>query len=421
MSEFLLDQKLVDRLVADMEYELDRKAPPENFPKFPDIPSARYTNEDFYDLEQKYLWNNSWLAAGRVEDIPDSGNYFLFEETGIPLIVVRGNDNKIRCFSNTCRHRGAPVVREKEGTIRHLQCQYHSWTYGIDNGELLAVPDERDFVDLCKEDRGLPEISCDTWGGWIWINVNPDASPLIDFLGKIPEEMEQYQCENLRLVGTDHREVNCNWKVAIEAFQEVYHFRFIHDRGGWTSLDSRGGTMGLLKHGNSRMVVPRSKQMVEKLEMESWKDFKIVKDPLGLENISTVHPIVHCTSYSFTIFPNFITPLAATGFPVMLFFPAGIDKTRIRIYHYAPDWGDGDPPGAWEQRIAEFGGVIDEDVWNLDAMQKAMESPTYDGTPLCYQERRIYNMQEVIDRVIGVERIPEDMTVAQLLDKFIEE
>ena len=84
MSEFLLDQKLVDRLVADMEYELDRKTPPENFPKFPDIPSARYTNEDFYDLEQKYLWNNSWLAAGRVEDIPDSGNYFLFEETGIP-------------------------------------------------------------------------------------------------------------------------------------------------------------------------------------------------------------------------------------------------------------------------------------------------------------------------------------------------
>ena len=129
--------------------------------------------------------------------------------------------------------------------------------------------------------------------------------------------MEQYQCENLRLVGTDHREVNCNWKVAIEAFQEVYHFRFIHDRGGWTSLDSRGGTMGLLKHGNSRMVVPRSKQMVEKLEMESWKDFKIVKDPLGLENIPTVHPIVHCTSYSFTIFPNFITPLAATGFPVI--------------------------------------------------------------------------------------------------------
>ena len=77
------------------------------------------------------------------------------------------------------------------------------------------MPDERDFVDLCKEDRGLPEISCDTWGGWIWINVNPNASPLMDFLGKIPEEMEQYQCENLRLVGIDHREVNCNWKVAI--------------------------------------------------------------------------------------------------------------------------------------------------------------------------------------------------------------
>jgi hypothetical protein len=179
--------------------------------------------------------------------------------------------------------------------------------------------------------------------------------------------------------------------------------------------------MGLLKHGNSRMVVPRSKQMVEKLGMESWKDFKTVEDPLGLESISTVHPIVHCTSYSFTIFPNLITPLGPAGFPILLFFPVGIDKTNIRIYHYAPDWGDGEPPEAWKKRISEFAAVIDEDVWNLDFMQKAMESPTYDGTPLCYQERRIYNMNEVIDRVIGVERIPAEMRVTQLLDKYIEE
>ena len=124
------------------------------------------------------------------------------------------------------------------------------------------MPDERDFVALCKEDRSLPQMSCDTWGGWIWVNLDTEAQPLLDFLGKIPAEMEQYGCADLRLIDTDHRVVNCNWKVAIEAFQEVDHFRFIHDRGGFTVLDSRGATMGLLENGNSRMVVPKSLSLI---------------------------------------------------------------------------------------------------------------------------------------------------------------
>ena len=118
------------------------------------------------------------------------------------------------------------------------------------------MTDERDFIGICKEDRGLPQISCDTWGGWVWVNVDPNAMPLAEFLGPIPEEMEHFKCEDLRLVATDHRVIECNWKVAVESFQEVYHFRFIHDRGGFTILDTKGASMGLFKHGNSRMVVP---------------------------------------------------------------------------------------------------------------------------------------------------------------------
>lgn len=419
MGEFGLDDVLVERLTADMQWEFDRSGPPEEFPEFHDIPADRYTSQEFFELENEFLWANSWICAMRASEVPDNGSYALFDELGHPLIVVRGKDGVLRCFSNTCMHRGAPVVREPTGTVRNLRCQYHAWTYDITSGDLLAVTDERDFIGLCKDEKALPQVSCDTWGGWVWINMNPNPKPLLDFLGQVAVEMEQFQPEHLELVGTDHRVINCNWKVAIEAFQEVYHFRFIHDRGGFTNLDSRGAIMGLLDDGNSRMVTPFSKQAIAALGMESWKDYRVVPGPAGLHNIPTVHPMVHTTSYAFTIFPNLITPVAAYGFPILLFFPDGPGRTNIRIYHYAP------PPSAgqaedWAKRIAGFAVVIDEDVENLDPMHRAMTSPLYTGTPISYQERRIWHMNETIDRVIGVERIPENLRVAQVLGDRIE-
>jgi len=417
----MLSEALVAHLIDEMKYELDRVGPPEGFPEFHDVPSGRYTSHEFYDLEQETLFKKSWIIAGRVEDLPEAGSYFLFDELGMPLIVIRGQDDVIRCFSNTCRHRGAPVVREPRGQVRHLRCQYHAWTYGITKGDLVAVTDERDFIGLRKEDRALPEVSCDTWGGFVWVNVDPNAIPLLDFLGPIPEEMEHFQMDDLRLVGTDHRVIDCNWKVAVEAFQEVYHFRFIHDRGGFTLLDTKGAAMGLFKHGNSRMVVPHSKQVVATTEGRTgWDDIREFPGSYGLPVIPGVHPLVHSTSYSFTIFPNVITPVAPIGFPVMLFFPISPSQTHLRIYHYGPNWGDGEPPKGWEDRFASYSKIIDEDIENMNPMYRAMLAPNFGGVPLSYQERRIWHFNETIDRVIGVERIPEDLRVKSLLDPFIE-
>jgi len=420
MGEFGLDDALVERLADQMQWEMERTGPPEGFPIFPEIPASRYTERQFFDLEQEHLWRNSWICAGRESDLPDNGSYVLFDELGLPLLLVRGRDGRIRCFSNTCMHRGAPVVREPTGTVRNLRCQYHAWTYDTTDGRLIAVTDERDFPGLCKDDKGLPEISCDTWGGWVWVNVAADPQPLLDFLGQVAVEMEQFQTERLEVVATDHRVVDCNWKVAVEAFQEVYHFRFIHDRGGSTDLDSRGATMGLLAHGNSRMVVPYSKHVVEAAGMTSFRDFRVLPDPHGFAPIDTVHPIVHSASYSFTIFPNVITPVAAFGFPWMLFFPDGPCRTNIRIYYYSAPENVGDTD-AWERRVASFATIIDEDIENLNPMSRAMNSPLYSSVPISYQERRIWHMNEVIDQTIGVERIPEHLRVAQLLGDHIEQ
>src|SRR5687767_205806 len=158
-----MDAALVDRLKEEMRYEFSRTAPPEGFPAFHDIPGGRHTSDEFWELEQQHMWSKAWVLAGRAEAIPNPGDYFLFDSLRFPIIVIRGKDSVVRAFYNTCQHRGAPVVREAIGTARQLRCQYHSWTYDITEGQLISVPDERDFVGLDKAERCLPRLRCEIW------------------------------------------------------------------------------------------------------------------------------------------------------------------------------------------------------------------------------------------------------------------
>lgn len=412
---------LVNRLTQQMQYEFDRTAPPDGFPKFHDIPVQRFTSDEFWELEQKYLWPRSWVIAGRSEDIPNVGDFFTFDDLGVPILLIRGKDLQVRAFYNTCQHRGAPVVRESSGTSKLLRCQYHSWSYDIDSGQLVSVPDERDFVDLDKTERCLPTISCAVWDNWIFVNQDANAISLAEHIGSIADEMSEFQGQSLRTVAKQSEIVPCNWKVTAEAFLEVYHFRHIHSRNGESLLDNRGATMGLLPNGCSRMVTPFSKTSYTALGMTNWDDYKHVVLP-GFTDIETVNDMVRCTSTAFGIFPNLITPVAAYGFPFITFWPIDKQTTRIDWTHYAPI--DFDPreglPANWQARLDNFALIMQEDFWNMAPMQKSLESPAMRGMPINYQERRIWNFHEEVDRLIGIERIPEELRVEQLLAPYIE-
>src|SRR6476661_10181418 len=177
-----MEPELLERLRTEMRWEFARTAPPDGFPAFHDIPVGRHVSEEFWQLEQEHLWPRVWVLAGRAEDIPAPGDYFLFDDLRLPIVVVRGKDATIRAFYNTCQHRGAPVVRTPTGNARALRCQYHSWTYDIDTGRLVNVPDERDFVGLDKAEHCLPSLRCEVWDNWIFVNQDPEATPLLEWL-----------------------------------------------------------------------------------------------------------------------------------------------------------------------------------------------------------------------------------------------
>ncbi|HEY8351165.1 MAG TPA: Rieske (2Fe-2S) protein, partial [Sphingomonadales bacterium] len=202
----------IQRFLDGMEWEQGRDNAPPGFPELPTIPGGRYTDPEFLALEQKYLWQRSWVYACHSDELPEPGSFILWEKLGSPILIVRGKDNVIRAFYNTCRHRGAPLVQEDKGRVAGLVCRYHGWTYDL-AGQLVNLRDARDFVNFDKTCHNLVEIPCAMFGNWVFINEDPDAGPLEEALGPALEDWRTLQIEDLRHVHSASFEVACNVKV----------------------------------------------------------------------------------------------------------------------------------------------------------------------------------------------------------------
>ncbi len=397
-----------DNIERIIDWEKARTAPPSDYPALPEIPGGRYIRQDFYDLEQEYVWKGAWVCAGRDEDLKTPGNYRQFTKLGKPILLVRGKDDVLRAFYNTCRHRGAPVVRDESGQTGLLRCQYHSWSYGLD-GHLIGVPDERDFACLNKAERGLIELRCETWNGLVFVNQDMNAMPLTEYLGGLVGELACVGMDKLRVVHEQSYIVDCNWKALADAFLEVYHVNTIHPTNAGIMLDSRAAAMGLMRHGHSRMAT--RKNMNQGLNFVEYE---------GAPDIASMPDFYRRNNVAYSIFPNFISPVEPTGFPILLFWPRGLRQSEMQAIYIAPDWGDGPRPAFWDRFLPIFDQVLQEDTMNLEPIQASLDSGAFTGMMINYQERRIYWLHEEIDRRIGAENIPEGLAVAQVLSDHIE-
>lgn len=403
-----MDAAEIERLRARMDWEASRRSPPEGFPALPPVATGRYTDADFLALERAHLFARQWLLAAHADELAKPGAYRLWDRAGEPILIVRGRDDRIRAFYNACQHRGAPVVRESSGRSPKLVCKYHAWTYDLD-GHLLAVPDEEDFTDLDKACLGLKPVRCETWGGFVFVNLDGGAPPLLETLAPVRPGMAQFGPDTLRFIDRHTIRLECNWKAAMDAFLEVYHLKFIHPNTVNQLLDHRRTTISLLPGGHSQMVSA-------KREDGAVSGFGVGVVP----DIPTISDLPREANLSYMIFPNVITPTDTTGFPFLQFWPVDERTTEMEISWYVADWGEGEMPDFWKSFVGIFDLVLDEDTQNLSWIQRSMESPGFEGMRFNYQERRLYYFHECIDEAIGAERVPARCRVEPRLSRYVE-
>jgi phenylpropionate dioxygenase-like ring-hydroxylating dioxygenase large terminal subunit len=398
----MTEQEIAD-LRALMAYEKQRTAPPESFPHLPDLPGGRYIDERFEALERDHLWRKSWLLAGHRDELPQPGCFRLWETAGQPVVLMHARSGKINAFYNTCSHRGAPVVTAESGRRPRLTCKYHGWTYD-DEGQLVSIRDAEDFAGLDFSCRALRSIRCETYGKFIFVNFSEDGPSLAEWLGNVGPELEEFQLGEARLVDRYVWDLDCNWKIAMEANMEVYHVPNIHPSTVALGLDHRSNVNTLYPQGHGRMVAPG-------WEGRDQASYRTGRTADGRPEFDSVGEISRTCTQSYNIFPNLVSPPGATGTFVLAFWPNGLTRSKMEVFWVGPDWGEGPRPAYWDDTIAFLNSVLEEDTQFGSWIQKSQMSYGFKGVPLSYQESRIYHWHQSVDRLIGPEKIPQDLGV----------
>ncbi|HEX9684060.1 MAG TPA: aromatic ring-hydroxylating dioxygenase subunit alpha [Acidimicrobiales bacterium] len=407
-----MDDAMITALESRMEAERARTGPPEGFPKLPDLSLDRYTDPDLFEAELSEIFGRAWLFVGLDSEYPEAGSYRVLDLPNAQVIVARGNDGQLRGFLNACRHRGAPVVRDQEGTARLFVCQFHSWSYDLD-GNLARVPEEKEFLGLVKEERGLPTVRVEMLGHLVFVNFDHDARSLEEDLGPaVVRRMQDLASADLRVIDRKSHVVDCNWKILAEAFLETYHVKTIHPEAA-LAVDSPGTVLQLLPNGHNYLAIPYT-DIVEQAEFAQMMWPADLPRPEQLRNYGGKQS-------GFYTFPNSQILGDPSGCPVFSFWPISVGQSRFDVTLYGADWGDGEQSPSWDLKVMQLDILTGQDMMNLEPIQRSIDSAAHYGVPLGYMERGIWHLHAEIDRRLGTERIPESMRVPDLLGDFVED
>lgn len=393
--------------------ERERDSYPAGFPTLAPVPARRYVDEGFADLERREVFGRSWLLVAHVDELPQLGDYVALQQLPEPIVLVRGADDEVHAFYNSCQHRGGPLVSGASGnTGRRFVCAYHSWTYDLD-GTLVGLPSAQDFGDLDRSCLGLKPVRCERWGSFVFVNLDPEAGPLVDALGVVGRDLHDQLGGGdgvgpVHLVDRRSIEVEGNWKLTVDANIETYHVNTVHRASAALVIDQSATGIFLLPKGHSRMLIHNTSG--EPL-------------PIDLPGFPQASPLAGQGIYSYHLFPN--TSIVFGGTPAIAFlissWPIAPDRSLYDVHFLAPTPRGGPHEDLLTLLIEANWGVLLEDLGNLPALQRSMATGGLGAITLGYQERRIYHQHEELDRRIGVERVPEDLRVPQVLGDWIEE
>jgi phenylpropionate dioxygenase-like ring-hydroxylating dioxygenase large terminal subunit len=286
------------------------------------LPPRVFHDGSIYEFEQERWFARAWLCVGREADVGGPGSYMLVDVAGEGVIVLRDRDSSLRAFHNVCRHRGSTLLDTEQdgaaGRLVRVQCPYHAWTYELD-GSLRRAPHTERLIDFAAADNGLLPVQIDTWAGFIFVNLDPDAEPLAEYLADLPGVAASYPIADVRRARRIEYEVGANWKVIGENYSECYHCPGVHPQLNRLSPYDRGRNLEA-----SGPWAGGWMELVETAETMSVDGAAHGRPPLtgiGAENERRV--------YYFVLWPNLLLSLHPDYVMTHQVWPLDAERSRV--------------------------------------------------------------------------------------------
>ncbi len=411
----------------------------------------RYLTQEFMQAEWDTIWTKTWQLVTRADDFEEPGSFFVHELGKESFLFVKGDDGEIRGFYNVCQHRGNRLCQAESGILDTFTCPFHGWQWSNDGAlKKVAAPELfRQFDSgIPSEELGLQEVKIDFWGGWLWFNMDVDACPLKEYLSDIGAHLETYQFENWQVVDYQTFEWAGNWKHAVDAFNESYHFAALHPDmiefgeghdipielwGIHSRMLNFNRTVSEVVEDRETMTPLRAHMMGARMQQQGVAHTALAKD-VHLREIEhrrsiedeTYLPfkdmndeqLVH--QYHYTFFPNTTFTQTPEGGAIFRYRPHATDPGKCYYDFFIVSYP---PPGTVKQEppvhkvhnhennpdyIKVFDGtfepvfanVLAQDGSNMATMQAGVASDSFKGMILSEQEVRLRHFHKTIDDFI---------------------
>jgi phenylpropionate dioxygenase-like ring-hydroxylating dioxygenase large terminal subunit len=416
-----------------------------------DIDTRRYTDPEFARDEYRKLWTRTWQFACREEHVPNVGDYYVYDIGAYSFIVTRVAQDDIRAYFNACLHRGTKLrASGTEGCASEFKCPFHGWSWNLD-GTNRNITCQWDFPHVDPREFSLPQARVAILGGFVWINMDPDAPELVDYLG--PEalaHMQAWALERRYIHLHVQKSFPANWKLTVEAFLEAYHViethpqvavsnadansqydiygdhvnRFIsllgvcspHLAGQYTEQD----VLDQFTVGDGTMLDADRPRVGDGTARQVMADlFRAMFEQATKTDLSRVSDSEMLDCFSYTIFPNtYLFP--GISLPMVYRFrPDPKDHRRciFEVMFLRPVPVPGERPAPADivvltdaQSFTEaegmdpgFGRILDQDTDNLHAQQEGVEASAKGGLTLGnYQEIRVRHFERAVDKYMSM-------------------
>ena len=416
-----------------------------------DVSIDRYVDPAFAKGEFERLWTRTWQFACREEHIPEVGDYYVYDIGSWSFIVTRVTKDEIRAYYNACLHRGTKLRASNTiGNASEFKCSFHGWSWNID-GSNRQVVCPWDFPHVDTATLSLPQVRVERLGGFVFINMDPQAPSLKDYLGReAVSHIEAWKLENRYVYLHVAKRLPSNWKLAIEAFLEAYHVLQTHPQVAVSNGDANSqydvygdhvnrfiSTLGVLsphlygKHteedilnqftlGDSSALTSTQRSLNGGTARQVMADmFRNLFEKATNTDLSKVSDSELLDCFSYTLFPNcFLFP--GISLPMVYRFRPDPRDHRSCLYEVLflrPLPKDGKRPEAAEpiflrddQSFKEaagidpgFGAILDQDTDNLLLQQEGFEATAKRSMTLGnYQEIRIRHFEQAVDKYMAM-------------------